>query len=55
MTLKQIHTREQLLCAIQDIIAVNVDEDGFGIYEAAVEICDLIADLPNLCFHSKNE
>ena len=54
--MKQIHTREQLEEEIRKIIESNVDACGHiedQVWNCATEICDLIADLPNLCFHSK--
>ena len=55
--MKPIHTREQLEAEIYKIIENHIDayghiEDDVG--NAATEICDLIADLPDQCFHSKN-
>ena len=54
--MSKIHTREQLFHEIQQIISSHVHGDCWEcIDKSAEEICDLIANLPNLCFHSKNE
>ncbi len=48
--MKKIHTREQLIHEIEEIIWENIDE-AYGCGQAAIDIADLIADLPNTCFH----
>lgn len=59
--MKQIHTREQLEHEIFNIIQDEVTyiiwdeyDDNMEYGNVVQRICDLIADLPNQCFHSKN-
>lgn len=54
--MKQIHTREQLVAKLVDIIAEYGDDMYYNAMVGCAEtIADLIADLPNLCFHSKDK
>ena len=59
--MKQIHTREQLEKEIMDIIMDEVTYIIYDEYDSSMKygdvvrkICDLIADLPNMCFHETN-
>ncbi len=49
--MKQIHTREQLIDVLQHIIWSYHSYDDLDYKACATEIADLIADLPNTCFH----
>lgn len=54
---EQIQTREHLEHRIRMLIYkhfnVRQGEVMFGQEGFIIELCDLIADLPNLCFHEK--
>lgn len=55
--MKQIHTREQLIHELVEMIKeVHYDNHCFDtdiVNVTAVKIADLIANLPNACFHEE--
>lgn len=56
--MKQIHTREQLISELTEMIKEvyhdNHCYDTDIVNVTAVRIADLIADLPNQCFHESS-
>lgn len=50
---EQIQTREHLIAVVERLLQNHYDPDmeEFRIIDCAVAIVDLIADLPNMCFH----